>query len=87
MTLLVQAIRIGGLNRARIRDALSAVRSFQGVTGEIIFDATQNDSGPIWLAEVRDSAFRFFPSPLHEGLPARKNASEASWMDAPGMPR
>lgn len=64
MTILIQAIRTAGLNRARIRDALTALKSFQGVTGEIPFDATHNDVGTIWLAEVSDGKFHFFPSPL-----------------------
>lgn len=64
MTLLIQAIRTAGLNRARIRDALTAVQTFRGVTGEIPFDATHNDVGPVWLAEVRHGKFHFFPSPL-----------------------
>lgn len=64
MTLLIQAIRDAGLNRVRIRDALTAVKTFQGVTGEITFDVTNNDVGPIWLAEVRQGKFYFFPSPL-----------------------
>ncbi|MFQ5614864.1 MAG: ABC transporter substrate-binding protein [Anaerolineales bacterium] len=64
MTLLIQAIRTAGLNRARIRDALTALKSFHGVTGEITFDATHNDVGTIWLAEVRNGKFHFFPAPL-----------------------
>ncbi len=63
MTILIRAIRSAGLNRVRIRDALMAVKTFRGVTGEIVFDATNNDIGPIWLAEVRQGKFYFFPSP------------------------
>jgi ABC-type branched-subunit amino acid transport system substrate-binding protein len=67
MTLLIEAIRKAGLNRARIRDALTDVKYFRGVTGEITFDATHNDVGSIWLALVRQGKFHFFPSPLeHE---------------------
>jgi ABC-type branched-subunit amino acid transport system substrate-binding protein len=64
MTLLIQAIRKAGLNRVRIRDELTSLTAHRGVTGEIIFDATWNDVGPVWLAEVRQGAFHFFSSPL-----------------------
>lgn len=64
MTLLIKAIRSAGLNRVGIRDALTAVKTFRGVTGEITFDATHNDIGTIWMAEVRNGKFHFFPSPL-----------------------
>jgi len=63
MTMLIQAIQSAGLNRVRIRDALTAIKTFRGVTGEITFDTTNNDIGPIWLAEVRQGKFFFFPPP------------------------
>ncbi|MFQ5570383.1 MAG: ABC transporter substrate-binding protein [Rhodothermales bacterium] len=62
MNMIIQAIHTAGLNRARIRDVLSAVKGFQGVTGQIVLDATHNDVGPVWLVEIRDGAFHFFPS-------------------------
>jgi ABC-type branched-subunit amino acid transport system substrate-binding protein len=64
MTLLIGAIRNAGLNRVRIRDELTGVKTFRGVTGTIPFDATWNDVGPVWMAEVRGGRFVFFPSPL-----------------------
>lgn len=64
MTILIDAIRVAGLNRARIRDVLASLESYQGITGEIIFDATLNDIGPICLAEVRDGRFHFRLYPL-----------------------
>ncbi|MFC1747086.1 hypothetical protein ACFLZR_02005, partial [Candidatus Neomarinimicrobiota bacterium] len=54
-----EAIRTAGLNRVRIRDELASLKSYDGITGEIIFDATHNDVGPIYLAEVRDGQFHF----------------------------
>jgi len=56
--MLLAAIEVAGLNRARIRDELVASATYHGVTGEIILDATRNDVGPVWLAEVRDGRFR-----------------------------
>jgi len=40
MHLLIRAIRAGGLNRAKIRDAMAEIKSFHGVTGEIRFDGS-----------------------------------------------
>lgn len=64
MNILIQAIRTAGLNRVRIRDTLTSLKTYRGVTGEIVFDASHNDVGPVWLAEVHDGAFHFSPSPL-----------------------
>jgi len=63
MTLLIEVVRIAGLNRARIRDALFDVGSYHGVTGEIRFDSNMNDIRPPWLAEVREGRFRYFTAP------------------------
>ncbi|MBI4602041.1 MAG: ABC transporter substrate-binding protein [Planctomycetes bacterium] len=61
--LIVEAIRSAGLNRARIRDALFARKTFDGVTGEIAFDSTVNNVRKPWLAEVREGRFRYFRPP------------------------
>jgi len=66
MTLLIRAIRNAGLNRVRIRDELTSLKSFRGVTGEITFDATWNDVGPVWMAEVRQGTFHYFSSPSRQ---------------------
>ena len=58
--LIIAAIRSAGLNRARIRDALFANKSFAGVTGTIKFDTTLNNVAKPWLAEVKDGRFRYF---------------------------
>jgi len=68
MNILIEAIHKAGLNRVLIRDVLTDLETFQGyqgITGEIIFDASWNDIGPIWMTEVRDGKFEFFtPPPL-----------------------
>ncbi|UCG26792.1 MAG: ABC transporter substrate-binding protein [Bacteroidales bacterium] len=66
MNLIIESIQIAGLNRTLIRDVLTDLKTFQGyqgVTGEIIFDATWNDIGPVWMSRVRDGKFEFFPTP------------------------
>jgi len=49
-----------------MRDVMTDLKTFQGyqgITGEIIFDASWNDIGAIWMTEVRDGKFEFFPTP------------------------
>ncbi|MBI4515596.1 MAG: ABC transporter substrate-binding protein [Deltaproteobacteria bacterium] len=58
--LIIAAIRRAGLNRARIRDALFANKTFAGVTGTIEFDSTLNNVRQPWLAEVKDGRFHYF---------------------------
>ncbi|MCD6334582.1 MAG: ABC transporter substrate-binding protein [Candidatus Latescibacteria bacterium] len=57
MNLLIRAIRAGGLNRAKIRDALAEIRRFHGVTGEIRFDGSGSNVSPPVLVVVRDGHF------------------------------
>jgi branched-chain amino acid transport system substrate-binding protein len=66
MNIIIEAIHKAGLNRTLIRDLLTDLKTFQGyqgITGEIIFDASWNDVGPIWMTEVRGGKFEFFPPP------------------------
>ena len=62
MNILIGAIRKGGLNRALIRDALFSLKTYPGVTGEIVFDTNMNDISPPWLAVVQGGGFRYFSS-------------------------
>ena len=66
MNIIIDAIKKAGLNRAKIRDVLTDMKTFQGyegVAGKIIFDASWNDIGAIWMTEVRNGEFHFFPTP------------------------
>lgn len=54
--LLVQAIQTAGLNRARIRDELAQTRTYDGVAGTMLFDATSNNVAPLRLLTVREGA-------------------------------
>ncbi|MEN8229862.1 MAG: ABC transporter substrate-binding protein [Bacteroidota bacterium] len=62
MNITMDAIQRVGLNRALIRDVLTDLKTYQGyqgITGEITFDASWNDIGPVWMAEVSDGTFSF----------------------------
>jgi branched-chain amino acid transport system substrate-binding protein len=63
MNITIDAIRTKGLNRALIRDYLTDLKTYDGITGEIVFDASWNDVGPIFMAEIRDGDFYFSPAP------------------------
>jgi branched-chain amino acid transport system substrate-binding protein len=62
--ILIQSIEKAGLNYARIRDELTSIGTYHGVTGNIIFDTTWNDVGKIWLMEVENGQFVVKPSPM-----------------------
>lgn len=57
--LVVEAIRGEGLNRTRIRDALTAIREHHGVAGPIQLDATSNNVAPVELGRVEGGRFVF----------------------------
>ncbi|MBI4584607.1 MAG: ABC transporter substrate-binding protein [Planctomycetes bacterium] len=63
MNLIIAAIRSAGCNRARIRDALFSMKSFDGITGRLEFDSTSNNIRRPWLAEVRGGKFRYIRPP------------------------
>ena len=54
MNILLRAICRAGLNRGGIRDALAAVETYKGVTGEMAFDQNSKNIVPMYLASVRD---------------------------------
>ena len=57
--MVLRAIRKAGLNRYRIRDALAEMKSYDGVTGEIVLDDAYSDRGPVTLATVRQGRWVF----------------------------
>jgi branched-chain amino acid transport system substrate-binding protein len=64
MNMTIDAIRKAGLNRVLIRDVLTDMYTFQnyqGASGEIVFDASWNDVGQIYIAEINNNDFIFKP--------------------------
>jgi len=64
MNLIIEAINRVGLNRARIRDILTDLETFQGyqgVTGKLVLDASWNDIGDIWMTEIKNGEFVYSP--------------------------
>src|SRR5271165_3498549 len=59
MQILLEAICHAGLNRGRIRDALTGVESHQGVTGDMVFDPNCKNIAPLFLARVRNGNIEY----------------------------
>lgn len=59
MQILLEAICRAGLNKGRIRDALTGITSYKGVTGEMIFDPNCKNISPLFLAHVRNGAIEY----------------------------
>ena len=54
MQILLQAICHAGLNKGRIRDALTGIQSYKGVTGNMVFDPNCKNIAPMFLARVHN---------------------------------
>jgi len=66
INIIIEAIHKVGLNRVLIRDVVTDMKTFQGyqgVTGIVIFDAAWNNIRPIFMAEVNNGKFEFYPAP------------------------
>ncbi len=77
MNILIRSIELAGLNRARIRDVMLDLKTFQGyagVTGVMYFDPSWNDIGNIWMAEIVNGDFRYFPQPEYRSSSTQSNA-------------
>ncbi len=71
--MLIWAIQVAGLNRAKIRDVL-AYRSkpWPGVTGDIQLSAALDDVGEVFLAKFEDGKWMYY-SREELGLKERKS--------------
>lgn len=59
MQVLLDAICRAGLNKGRIRDALTGVTHNQGVTGEMVFDPNCKNISPMFLASVHGGTIEY----------------------------
>jgi branched-chain amino acid transport system substrate-binding protein len=64
MNILLDAVCRGGLNRGKIRDALTGVERYKGATGEMVFDPNCKNIAPMYLATVRSGRFEFRRYPM-----------------------
>jgi branched-chain amino acid transport system substrate-binding protein len=61
MQILLNAICHAGLNKGRIRDALTAVENYKGVTGNMVFDPNCKNIAPLFLARVHNGSLSYRP--------------------------
>ncbi len=59
MRILLDAICRAGLNRGRIRDALTATETYKGVTGDMVFDPNCKNIAPLFLARVHNGVIEY----------------------------
>ncbi|MBZ5681910.1 MAG: ABC transporter substrate-binding protein [Acidobacteriia bacterium] len=59
MQILLDAICRAGLNKGRIRDALTGVTSHKGVTGDMVFDPNCKNIAPLFLARVHNGSIDY----------------------------
>jgi len=59
MKILLGAICRAGLNKGRIRDALTATETYKGVTGDMIFDPNCKNIAPLYLAHVHSGTIDY----------------------------
>jgi ABC-type branched-subunit amino acid transport system substrate-binding protein len=64
MNILLQSVCRAGLNRGRIRDALTGLEQYKGVTGQMIFDPNAKNIVPLYLATVRNGKVEFRRYPI-----------------------
>jgi len=64
MNILLDAICRAGLSRGRIRDALTGLEHYKGVTGEMTFDPNCKNIVPLYLATVRNGRYEFRRYPM-----------------------
>ena len=59
MQVLLKAICQAGLNKGRIRDALTGVTAYNGVTGDMVFDPNCKNIAPLFLARVHNGSIEY----------------------------
>jgi ABC-type branched-subunit amino acid transport system substrate-binding protein len=64
MKILLDAVNRAGLNRGRIRDALTALEHYKGVTGAMVFDPNCKNIAPLYLGTVRDGRVEYRRYPM-----------------------
>jgi branched-chain amino acid transport system substrate-binding protein len=82
--LVIESIRKAGLNRARIRDLLLDLETYQGyegVTGKLEIDPSWNDVGEIWLVKIENGEFKYFPKPEFKAEKMQSNAARVPFKE------
>jgi ABC-type branched-subunit amino acid transport system substrate-binding protein len=61
INMLIWAVQVAGLNRAKIRDVLAyRTKPWEGVTGDIVLSACLDDVGDVFLAKHQNGKWKFY---------------------------
>ncbi len=64
MRILLEAICKAGLNRGQIRDALTGLEHYKGVTGDMVFDPNCKNIVPLYLATAKQGKLEYRRYPM-----------------------
>ncbi len=84
MQVLLKAICRAGLNRARIRDALTGVETYRGVTGDMVFDPNCKNISPMYLAAVKNGHIEYHRATMEK--PYARVGEEGVGYFGPALP-
>jgi branched-chain amino acid transport system substrate-binding protein len=82
MNALLGSICKAGLNRARIHDALANIGTYDGVTGQMVFDPNQKNVSPMYLGTVHNGSITF-----RRALMERSQESPTATSRGPAAPQ
>ncbi len=86
MNMLIWAIQVAGLNRAKIRDVIAyRTKPWPGVTGDIPFSAVLDDIGDVFLAKYENGKWNYL-SRKDMGLTPEEIAAQHRLGAIPGSP-
>jgi branched-chain amino acid transport system substrate-binding protein len=83
MQVLLQSICRAGLNRGRIRDTLTGVTEYDGVTGHMVFDPNCKNISPLFLGAVQDGKITYRRITMEKVQPYAKVGEEGVQYNGP----
>lgn len=83
MQVLLQSICRAGLNRGRIRDALTGVTEYDGVTGHMVFDPNCKNISPLFLGTVHDGKITYRRITMEKVQPYAKVGEDGVQFNGP----
>jgi ABC-type branched-subunit amino acid transport system substrate-binding protein len=83
MQVLLQSICRAGLNRGRIRDALTGVTDYDGVTGHMVFDPNCKNISPLFLGAVHDGKITYRRITMEKEQPYAKVGEDGVQFNGP----
>jgi branched-chain amino acid transport system substrate-binding protein len=84
MQILLKAICRAGLNKGRIRDALTGLETYDGVTGKMTFDPNCKNIAPLYLGSVRHGTIVYRRITMEK--PYAKVSEHAAVYEGPALP-